>query len=105
MSTVEDSDRRRRLDEILADYLQRIDAGQKVDRANLQAEHPDLAEELSSFFEAGDQLDRAAKQEVTLAYTPSASRSKSESRGLQIRCPHCSNPVEVLVDTPYEEIS
>jgi len=27
------------------------------------------------------------------------------SRGLQIRCPHCSGPVELLIDTPYESIN
>ena len=30
---------------------------------------------------------------------------RKDSRGLRIRCPHCSNLVEVLSDTPYEEIS
>lgn len=27
------------------------------------------------------------------------------SRGLHIRCPHCSNPVELLADTPFESIT
>jgi serine/threonine protein kinase len=27
------------------------------------------------------------------------------SRGLHIRCPHCSNPVELLTDTPFESIT
>jgi len=29
---------------------------------------------------------------------------KKRSRGLNIRCPHCSNPVELLADTPYEVV-
>jgi serine/threonine protein kinase/ribosomal protein S27E len=37
----------------------------------------------------------------TIDHTP----SRKESRGLHIRCPHCNNAVELLADTPYEEIS
>jgi serine/threonine protein kinase len=29
----------------------------------------------------------------------------SGSRGLHIRCPHCSNPVELLADSPFESIT
>ena len=36
----------------------------------------------------------------TIEHTP----SRKDSRGLHIRCPHCCNFVEVLTDTPYEEI-
>jgi serine/threonine protein kinase/ribosomal protein S27E len=35
----------------------------------------------------------------------SGTAARSGSRGLQIRCPHCSNQVELLTDTPYEEIT
>ncbi|HMP05731.1 MAG TPA: serine/threonine-protein kinase [Lacipirellulaceae bacterium] len=42
--------------------------------------------------------------EATTDFTPIL-RGRSGSRGLQIRCPHCTNPVEMLVDTPYEEIN
>jgi serine/threonine protein kinase/ribosomal protein S27E len=107
MTADEDTVRRDRLDEVLADYMQRVDAGHAVDRAGLLAEHPDLAADLSAFFAAGDKFNKAAHPDVTVAFTPTKSRSTStsNSRGLQIRCPHCCNPVEVLVDTPYEEIS
>ncbi len=43
----------------------------------------------------------ADDQQLTIDHTP----SHKESRGLHIRCPHCSNPVELLADTPYEDIS
>jgi len=52
----------------------------------------------------GDELVEACDVEPTVAFTPTRNRSTG-SRGLQIRCPHCSNPVEMLVDTPFEEIS
>jgi serine/threonine protein kinase len=38
----------------------------------------------------------------TIALEP---RSSSGSRGLHIRCPHCSNPVELLTDTRLESIT
>ena len=44
------AERDRRLDEVLAAYLARIDAGESVDREELVARHPDLADELRSFF-------------------------------------------------------
>jgi hypothetical protein len=31
--------------------------------------------------------------------------TRRDSRGLHIRCPHCQNPVELLADSPIEEIT
>ena len=27
------------------------------------------------------------------------------SRGLHVRCPHCSNPMEILADSPYDDVT
>ena len=41
----------------------------------------------------------------TISLEPRSSSGSSGSRGLHIRCPHCSNPVELLTDTRLESIT
>jgi len=56
----EESLRQQRLQEVLAAYLEAVDAGQAPDRRQLMADHPELADELAGFWSAQDQLDRLA---------------------------------------------
>jgi tRNA A-37 threonylcarbamoyl transferase component Bud32 len=46
-----------RLEEVLADYMHRLDRGEAVDREQLLASHPEFAEELRSYFDAADEID------------------------------------------------
>lgn len=63
---------------------------------------PDLAEVLSAVVlaETTDVVCRLVDPDQTSTYTPGG-----QSRGLQIRCPHCSNEVEIIIDTPFESIT
>jgi WD40 repeat protein len=54
------SDRDRRLDEIVTDYLKAAEAGQAPDHGALLSKHPDLANDLAAFFAAESQVRRAA---------------------------------------------
>src|SRR5690348_207869 len=50
------AERQARLNDVLAEYLQEVEAGREPDRAGLAARHPDLADELREFFANHDQL-------------------------------------------------
>lgn len=48
---------------------------------------------------------RGVDAERTMAHASWRSASESTVGGLMIRCPHCSNGVELLTDSPYDDIS
>ncbi len=71
----------------------------------LAAAHPQLAAELAQFAAT----DVAPLGSTVKATAEAASDvqlvTQRETHGLRIRCPHCRSAVELLVDSPYEEMT
>ncbi len=56
----ERSERRERLDNVIADYLRAVDSGQSPDPEALFQQHPDLADEIAEFFQGQAELQQLA---------------------------------------------
>jgi serine/threonine-protein kinase len=56
----DDDSRQAELDRLLAEYMERLDRGELVDRERFAAEHPDFAGDLYSYFDGSDDLVRLA---------------------------------------------
>src|SRR5262245_4309245 len=57
-----DSTRRSRLEEVLGEYMERLDRGEAVDREQFLARHPEWAEELRSYFAGSEEVERLARR-------------------------------------------
>jgi serine/threonine protein kinase len=100
---------------ILELFYRRDEDGALLDDARLCELHPELYAEIPDQLQllrerqwertgADGATHRQSSEDVnpTISLEP---RSSSGSRGLHIRCPHCSNPVELLTDTRLESIT
>ena len=52
------SEREQRLDDVIAAYLEALEAGEPLARSDLEEAHPDLADELALFFANQDHVAR-----------------------------------------------
>ena len=73
-----DDDHGKQLSQIIADYLQAVEAGQEPDRDQLLTDHPEVAEELREFLSTHDQMHEAAgppsppQEDATIPPRPSS---------------------------------
>jgi branched-chain amino acid transport system substrate-binding protein len=81
------SPREERLQEILARYLQEVEAGQNPDPGLLLAAHPDLADDLRSFLADHEKMRRrvAQQQAPTLGYQEGDSPAEGPRVGAKVR--------------------
>jgi tRNA A-37 threonylcarbamoyl transferase component Bud32 len=89
-----DEDREQRLDQVIADYLAAQDAGIAPAREALLAAHPDLAEDLRSFFREHDRLGRLAAP-LRAGVEPTPSRESESTLGSTI---WSSSPFQGTID-------
>ncbi len=73
-----DDDHGKQLSQIIADYLQAVEAGQEPDREQLLTDHPEVAQELREFLSTHDQMHEAAgppsppQEDATIPPRPSS---------------------------------
>ncbi len=85
-ATPSSSERDQRLERVLADYLHGLAAGTAPDRAELIAQHPDLAADLDSFLRNRDAMERMAepiKQQLPDAATIGASATPNAGAAIR----------------------
>src|SRR3954464_14050150 len=86
----EDSESQADLDDLLADFMRRLDQGEQLDHEAFIKAHPDLATELREYFSIAVAVERAAgsdgplskptdrQSSATVAYTPSDAEPKAD---------------------------
>lgn len=70
----------------------------------LDAAHPELASELAQCLATDVLLPGKTQKSAAVSQSDVRLVSEREAHGLRIRCPHCRSAVELLVDSPYEEM-
>ncbi|MCA9239841.1 MAG: serine/threonine protein kinase, partial [Planctomycetales bacterium] len=83
---------------LTADYLRERGAENPADA--IVSMNPTLRLEVESFFSQ----QRARSETELFDGVPQATPRRKRSRGLHIRCPHCSNAVELIGDTALDSI-
>src|SRR5450755_79418 len=75
------SEREQRLQDVLAGYMQAVEAGRTPDRQEMLARHPDLAGELASFFANRDDFAGIAARNALPAPVPAPPPSETPTVG------------------------
>ena len=90
-------DHSQHLNEIIAQYLEAVETGNSPDRGELLAAHPDLADELRSFFTEHDRMRAAGGSQEEATLPPAAA-------GEEVTLPP-QNPVEDATLPPAQGMS
>lgn len=108
----EKKDRAERIRQITDECLRCWARGAAFSEAELIDANPDLQPELELVLQQIRRIAQAGADQDSLAEISSASAETelhepdgTSSGCLHIRCPHCRNPVELLVDSPFTDIT
>ena len=95
-------DHSQRLNEIIAEYLEAVEANSAPDREKLLAAHPDLADELQSFFTEHDRMRAAAgsQEEATLATSTIRRRGHAAATRLRRKTADARHQPEATATPP-----
>ncbi len=88
------SARQQQFDEILANLMRAIDAGESVESDEWISNHPEFAAELREFFVKNERVEKLVRP-----------LRQAAANVLHVRCPHCHNPIELLDQAPLSDIS
>jgi WD40 repeat protein/tRNA A-37 threonylcarbamoyl transferase component Bud32 len=69
------------LEKVLAEYMERLDRGEAVDRRQFLAQHPELAEELQSYFAFGDEVEQFGRPGLGAAASSGLSATHPAVKG------------------------
>jgi len=104
-------DRAERVRQIADDCLRRWGRGEAFSEAELIQANPDLLPELAAALQRIRRIAQA-EQGSDMDDPPSSPDETADVDGvapssgcLHIRCPHCHNPVEMLFDSPFTDIT
>jgi WD40 repeat protein/tRNA A-37 threonylcarbamoyl transferase component Bud32 len=109
-SRQEEAGRATRIQQVVSQYVAKCSSGEPVDEKDLVRQHADLLPELQEAL-AHHRILALARQDFNRAQDPgTAARTllggaSVETAKLVVRCPHCSDSVEILADVPWSDIT
>jgi serine/threonine protein kinase/WD40 repeat protein len=107
----EEARRATRIEQVVSQYVSKCSSGEPVDVDDLARQHSDLLPELKVAL-AHQRLVGLARKNFLRAQDPRSAAPTlvggamhETAAKLIVRCPHCSDSVEILVDVPWSDIT
>ncbi len=105
-----DTPRQSQIRDIVSKYVEQCTRGESPDVQQVESQHPDLMPELAEELRKL-RLVALARRDFERVFEDGSQPTHDygdesvETATIAIRCPHCSNTVEILVDLPWTDIT